>query len=118
VLLALIGVLAASQAVQPKDPCDSARTTLGARTCLGREVDVLERGLAVALDAARTRLGRAGPVDSAQRAWEAYRSAQCHASALEYAGGTEQSVAEIACWRTLTVQRVAEVRGMYRTGSR
>ncbi len=47
---------------------------------------------------------------ASQRAWLAYRNAQCKVAGFEYRGGSAQDMAEAQCMTALTKARTAELR--------
>jgi uncharacterized protein YecT (DUF1311 family) len=56
--------------------------------------------------------GRAAVLDSAQRAWIAFRDAQCSYVAKSYEGGSMQPMQQGACLEALTRARTKQLRDM------
>lgn len=96
------------------DRCESQESMLGVRQCLDQEIRNMDRALAGALDSARLRSSAPDSVSASERAWVAYRQAQCHAEAREFEGGSLESVTALVCWRRVTRARIAEVEAMDR----
>lgn len=109
------------------DPCldrPEAQTTLGTNDCLSREAaawDVLlnrdwpnlrAKMRQRDVDNSVAALGLTG-ADSAllaaQRAWLAFREAECAAQAAEWGAGTIGSTMHAACWLEMTARRAIEL---------
>ena len=125
----LLGVQAAqpsTNSVSAKS-CEDAETTYELRICASARVKEAERLLdqqwqATAmrfkdLDAAVAQDEKDAPKAfatglAAQRAWLAYRDAQCRAEYNEYWGGTMAPLAQLNCIDRITRARIAELRQM------
>jgi uncharacterized protein YecT (DUF1311 family) len=92
-------------------PCDH-NTTVGMVGCLERQTLAVDRridALAVRIRAARD-APAARRFDAAQRAWLAYRAADCTSAADLYEGGTAAAVEAEACRLDLSRARLAALR--------
>jgi len=97
-------------------PCDQ-NTTVGMVGCfegqtlaVDRRVDATAARIRAARDAAAARR-----LDAAQRAWLAYRTADCTSAADRYEGGSAAAVEAAACRLDLSRARLAALRRRLRT---
>jgi uncharacterized protein YecT (DUF1311 family) len=86
-------------------------TTIGITECIGAETAVWDRFLNTQYQVAREHLFAVGGEDlqislrDAQRAWIAFRDAECALQYDRYAGGTIRSVVYASCMMTMTATR-------------
>lgn len=117
VLVAL--ALAASLAAPAQtDPCANAATTLDINTCLAGQMAGVEADLNRYYRAAVKRLhAEKGEAESqalpslikAQRAWLAYRDAECGAVEAYWSGGTIRTSMALTCRLSLTRLRIFSI---------
>jgi uncharacterized protein YecT (DUF1311 family) len=96
-------------------PCDG-RTTIGLVGCRDRRTLAVDRridGVAVQIRAARDAVA-SRRFDAAQRAWLAYRRAECRSAADIHQGGTLGTVDAAACRLDLSRARLAALRARLR----
>jgi len=109
------GAAAGAVSVAARDgsplPCDR-NTTAGMAGCFERRTLAADRRIDAV--AARIRAARspaaARRLDAAQRAWLAYRTADCTSAADRYEGGSAASVEAAACRLDLSRARLAALR--------
>ncbi len=89
-----------AQSLDCKNPAD--QNTLD--TCIGLEYRAADKQLNTTFQALMAKLGKDGraQLQKAQRAWIAYRDAQCDFDTAASVGGTIHPTAEAECLATLT----------------
>jgi uncharacterized protein YecT (DUF1311 family) len=96
--------------------CDEAKTTLQINECFAKE---LRKADAEVNRVYRLTVKKLQPDDAAflrkaQRAWLAYRDAQCEAEHALWGGGTGGPAARMSCSLELTRKRAAEIQNTYK----
>lgn len=117
-LLAALALAASPVSSAPADPCASAVTTLDVNACLANQATVLEAELNRYYRAATARLRAEKDVAErqalpglikAQRAWLAYRDAECGAVYDYWSGGTIRTTMALTCRLNVTRLRVYSI---------
>jgi len=113
------------------DGAADGQTTFGMMSCLSAEADVWDRLLNEEYAAARARAEaadaedrphmegyavRAQQVRDAQRAWIAFRDANCAMEYGEYGAGSMRLIAGADCRLRMTAERTLDLRGYLRLG--
>jgi uncharacterized protein YecT (DUF1311 family) len=105
-------------------PCDQANTTVDMISCAEREFRKhdadMSRAYRELVDRAKTmntpEQGYGPPpldaLQQSQRAWLAFRDADCHWKSTSFYGGTGQAVIAANCRAVMTRDRAAELRSM------
>ncbi|HET6934674.1 MAG TPA: lysozyme inhibitor LprI family protein [Candidatus Angelobacter sp.] len=95
--------------------CENAGTTVETTNCYADELKKADAELNKIYKAALADLEGKDAVKlrKAQRAWMAYRDAQCDAEYGTWGGGSGGPAAHLACLGRLTHQRTAEIRETY-----
>lgn len=105
-------------------PCDRARTTVDMISCADRELRKHDANMARAYRALTERAKSMNtsepgygppPLDAlqqSQRAWLAFRDADCHWKSTSFYGGTGQAVIAANCRAMMTRDRAAELQSM------
>ncbi len=106
--IAIIGAATALALIQPvlaqpldcKNPADQASLN----ACIGQEYQAADKQLNATYHALAAKLSKGGQaqLQKAQRAWIAYRDAQCDFDTAASVGGTIHPTAEAECLTTLT----------------
>ena len=102
---------------QAANVCQSQghQTTLGMSACIQAETAVWDQMLNEAYGAARAALesqdaGLGTALRDAQRAWIAYRDAECALEYARWAGGSIRTIVAANCLMTETAERALELR--------
>jgi uncharacterized protein YecT (DUF1311 family) len=124
--LALPAVGAATAQPRPATPCSEQASTYEMSACLERALQAADRDLNAAYREAQSAIDRDCGVDAgcraawrtglqrAQRAWIAFRNADCRELApLEWRGGTGSGPAVLACLLASTEQRARDLTARY-----
>ena len=105
-------------------PCDKAKTTADMISCADRELRKHDAEMARSYRALTERSKTMNtpepgygppPLDAlqqSQRAWLAFRDADCHWKSTSFYGGTGQAVIAANCRAVMTRDRAAELRSM------
>jgi uncharacterized protein YecT (DUF1311 family) len=113
-LLALTLAVSPSKAgaQSPADPCRSARSTVAMRECFDRAFQTADAELNRVYGMLLGKADAQGRplLRSAQRAWIAYRDAECRFRASESEGGTLYPVELLSCRTELTRERIHALR--------
>ncbi len=104
-----------SRAVTIQDACKDATTQVEMNQCSAKEAQDADKQLN---DLYRTVLEKLTPDNKnslrvAQRAWIAYRDADCAGEAELYKGGSIAPLIKTACVAKLTNERIAEIKRIY-----
>ena len=106
---------------------DGGHTTLGMTSCLNAEAEVWDRFLNREYQATQTWMAaadtdeaenfpefarRAETLRTAQRAWIAFRDAECDLAYAQWGSGSMRNIAWADCRRGLTADRAIELRNM------
>ncbi len=96
--------------------CDEAKTTLQINECFAKELKKADAKLNRVYQLAEKKLqpDDAALLRKAQRAWLAYRDAQCEAEHALWGGGTGGTAARMSCSLELTRKRAAEIQNTYK----
>lgn len=107
--LAMI-VLASASAFA--ENCDNASTTIETRLCLDRKLQKADVQLNKNYKSCMNKLDQTAKSKllKAQRAWIAFRDAQCEFSADEMRGGTLETVLLLGCNASMTEERAEELK--------
>lgn len=101
-------LLAAGPVLAQGDPCDDAETQVDLNDCTyvawEQADEALNKAWAEAMALAEER-GTQDTLRTAQRAWIAFRDADCAAHAALWEGGSAQPMIFNGCMETLTLQR-------------
>jgi uncharacterized protein YecT (DUF1311 family) len=97
--------------------CDDAKTTLQINECFAKELKKADAELNTVYHSTIKKLGPADTVllRKTQRAWLAYRDAQCEADRALWDEGTGGPAAFMSCRLELAHQRTAEMRKTYQS---
>jgi uncharacterized protein YecT (DUF1311 family) len=89
------------------NPCENASTQLDLNTCSAQEYQTADKALNDAYQAYREQLSEAGRsgLRKAQRAWIAFRDAECEFQASAVEGGSAQPMVRNSCLTDLSRQR-------------
>ncbi|SRR5712692_7537124 len=95
--------------------CEDAKSTLQINECFAKELKKAEAEVnkIYQLTVKKLQPDDAALLRRAQRAWLAYRDAQCEAEHALWGGGTGGPAALMSCKVELTRQRVAEIQNTY-----
>lgn len=95
--------------------CEGAKSTLQINECFAKELKKAEAEVnkIYQLSVKKLEPDDAALLRKAQRAWLAYRDAQCEAEHALWGGGTGGPAALMSCRVELTRQRVAEIQNIY-----
>jgi len=98
-----------------KAQCDQAKSTLQINECLAKELKKADAELnrVYRLALKDLQADDAALLRKSQRAWIAYRDAQCEAERALWGGGTGGPAAWMNCKSELTSQRTAEIKNTY-----
>jgi uncharacterized protein YecT (DUF1311 family) len=99
-------------ALAPPDRCDSPQTQAEMNRCAGEELRRNDAQLNVAYSRLLKKLdpNRRAKLQKAERAWVAFRDAQCDYEGSESEGGSIQPLEIAACKTELTKARIAQLR--------
>ncbi|AZL57615.1 DUF1311 domain-containing protein [Tabrizicola piscis] len=100
----------------PPSACTTQRDMVEMVACATHHLAMAERQLGEALTDLRSRFPQtATQLDHAQAAWASYRDATCYfvADPSDYGRGTEAILIELACKRSETLRRAADLRQMF-----
>jgi uncharacterized protein YecT (DUF1311 family) len=126
-IIAALSFLAGSAHATPAKtpwPCDKAKTTVDMISCADRELrkhdTEMARTYRMLTERAKTmnapEPGYGPPpldaLQQSQRAWLAFRDADCHWKSTSFYGGTGQAVIAANCRAVMTRDRAAELRSM------
>lgn len=114
-------LLAGPALAQDGPDCNDAQTTADMVTCADRDYkaadkelnEVWRTTLSVVEQAQKLEGGTVdlvGKLRDAQRAWIAFRDAECALEAAQVAGGTMEPVVKITCLHDLTTRRTADLK--------
>jgi uncharacterized protein YecT (DUF1311 family) len=97
--------------------CGEAKTTLQINECFAKELKKADARLNRVYQQTREKLSPqdAALLQKAQRAWVAFRDAQCEAEHALLDGGTAGPAALMSCKLELTRRRVAEIKTIYQS---
>lgn len=113
----MIAALLLATAVQPA-ACDNAMTQADMNACSMQQYQAADGALNAAWADARAVAKQRDTFDSllaAQRAWIAFRDAQCKAVAAPYAGGSILPLIHNRCMTELTETRTAQLHALAQT---
>lgn len=112
----LLAVLVFATGTLAKAQCEEAKSTLQINGCFAKELKKADAELnkVYRLTLKKLEADDAALLRKAQRAWLAYRDAQCEADRALWGGGTGGPAAWMSCKLELTSQRTAEIRNTYR----
>jgi uncharacterized protein YecT (DUF1311 family) len=112
-LLLMLFIFATGTAARAQ--CEEAKSTLQINECFAKELKKADAELNTVYRLALKKLEAddAALLRKAQRAWLAYRDAQCEAEHALWGGGTGGPAAWMSCKLGLTSQRTAEIRNTY-----
>lgn len=113
-ILAGLFLLLAGPVAAQEHPCDGAETQIDLNECsyvAWEQADVeLNEAYAAAMGVAEGHGGSAGEaLRDAQRAWIAFRDADCAAEAAFWEGGSAQPMILYGCLETITLQRTDDL---------
>ena len=113
-ILAGLFLLLAGPVAAQEHPCDGAETQIDLNECsyvAWEQADVeLNDAYAAAMGVAQGHGGSAGEaLRDAQRAWIAFRDADCAAEAAFWEGGSAQPMILYGCLETITLQRTDDL---------
>src|ERR1043165_5900900 len=99
-------------ALTPPNPCDSPQTQVEMNRCAAAELRRADVRLNAAYDQLLKKLdtNRRAKLQKAERAWIAFRDAQCDYEGSESEGGSIQPLEIAACKTELTKARIAQLR--------
>lgn len=99
-------------ALAPPNPCDSPQTQVEMNRCAGEELRRTDAQLNVAYGRLLKKLdaNRRAKLQKAERAWVAFRDAQCDYEGSESEGGSIQPLEVAACKTELTNARIAQLK--------
>lgn len=111
----LLGFLALATGDVARAQCENAKSTLQINECFAKELKKaeVEVNRVYQLTVKKLQPDDAALLRKAQRAWLAYRDAQCEAEHALLGGGTGGPAAWISCKLELTRQRTAEIQNTY-----
>lgn len=99
-------------ALTPPDPCDSPQTQAEMNRCAGVQLRRVDAQLNAAYGALLKKLdaNRRAKLQKAERAWIAYRDAQCDYEGSESEGGSIQPLEVAGCKTELTKARIGQLK--------
>jgi uncharacterized protein YecT (DUF1311 family) len=99
-----------------KAQCEDAKSTLQINECFAKELKKADAEVNKIYYSTVKKLQRddAALLRKAQRAWRAYRDAQCEAEHALWGGGTGGPAAWMSCKVELARQRAAEIENTYK----
>lgn len=127
-LAALAGATSAAAEPEPKIDCDNASSTVEMNFCADKDFEAADKALNTAYQQALKAVPEMAIADNerfnakvwekslraSQRAWIAYRDAECQEHVpMFWGGGTGTTVAVIGCMTELTKTRTKELKESY-----
>ena len=112
-LIVLPPTVYAQDSADSHSECRTVETTAEIRHCLNAANVRADTLLRTALQQARSRAMYPLTLDSAQTAWDSYRSVQCRAEASQFEGGSLQPVVYLSCRLTLTQARARYLTALF-----
>ena len=112
-LIVLPRTMHAQDSTGSHSACRTVETTAEIRQCLNAANIRADTLLRTALQQARSRAMYPLALDSAQAAWDSYRSVQCRAESSQFEGGSLQLVVYLSCRLTLTQARARYVTSLF-----
>jgi uncharacterized protein YecT (DUF1311 family) len=89
--------------------CEDAGPMIEISACMHRELAESDARVGLVYTLLRNALARPGGLESAQRAWQAYRDAQCAFESEGLAGGSAQPFSTDLCRMRLAERRIVEL---------
>jgi uncharacterized protein YecT (DUF1311 family) len=113
--IVLLLLVAATTARTALPQCEDKKSTADQMECLGPALKKADAELNHVYQKKLKQLPaeNAGRLRKAQRAWLAYRDAQCNAAQERYVGGSIAPVVFVQCRLTLTQSRTKEIEETY-----
>jgi len=113
-VLALLFVFTVNAPAQQKN-CENAVSQLDMNRCAEQDASDADKELNEVYRSILKKLNQQqqSELKSAQRAWLAYRDADCGAESVLYAGGSVAPMTKLACVANLTRERTKEIQRIY-----
>jgi uncharacterized protein YecT (DUF1311 family) len=113
-VMGLLFVLAVNASAQQKN-CDNAVSQLEMNRCAEQDASDADKQLNEVYQSTMKKLNaqQQNELKAAQRAWLAYRDADCEAESALYSGGSMAPMIKLACVANLTRERTKEIQRVY-----
>ncbi len=112
-ILTFLGIALAEQ---KGDPCNNALTQIEMNLCAKQQSEKADKDINRRYRLIMQKLGEKEKalLKTAQRAWIAYRDANCKADFSLYEGGSIAPLIQFSCLEKMTTERIAELNRIYR----